>query len=132
MSVDNSVQSRIEILDRFTMTYEVSVQALRPDDYFAEFCDFYGIRNRENKLIPFAGSFKEALNELFGDVWEPVYGKTEELFGEPERVMFFENSAGIINELEGKDGLAPFFFVFDLMFCEYGSFTLCFISGTNN
>lgn len=28
--------------------------------------------------------------------------------------------------------LAPFFFVFDLMFCEYEGFTLCFLSGSNN
>lgn len=46
--------------------------------------------------------------------------------------MLFDDVSGIIDELEGPDGLAPFFFFFDLMFCEYDDFTLCFMSGSNN
>ena len=44
----------------------------------------------------------------------------------------FDNNVKLREELEGPDGLSPFFFVFDLMFCEYGEYTLCFISGSNN
>ena len=65
-------------------------------------------------------------------MWQKIEEKTKALLGEPESVAIFEDCGPLIDEMEGADGLAPFFFVFDIMFCEYKRFTLCFISGTNN
>ena len=132
MSVDPSVKEKAAVLDDFAMTYEVSVRALDAERYLEEFYDWYEIKSREHKLIPSGSSFHETLDELFGDVWQPIAEKTEGLFGEPKRIMIFEDSTELIGELEGPDGLAVFYIVFDLMFCEYDRFTLCFLSGTNN
>ena len=46
--------------------------------------------------------------------------------------MVFDDLSRIIDELEGPDGLTPFFFVFDVVFAEYEDFILCFINGSNN
>ena len=120
-------------LDKLSMDYETSVQLLPGSGYLEAFWDFYEIKNRTQSLIPAEGDFREALRELSGDdVWEPIAKLTEALFGAPERVLVFEDNAALRNELEGPEGFGPFFFIFDLMFCEYGDYTLCFISGTNN
>jgi len=127
------IGNQIEALNELTMVYEVSVQALSTEDYLTEFYDFYEINNRESHLIPSPGSFHDTLKEVCGDdVWRRIAEYTEYLFGEPKRVTVFDDVRTVIDQLEGEDGLAPFFFVFDLMFCEYEGFTLCFISGTNN
>ena len=121
------------ILDEVVMDSEVSVHALFEEDYLKEFYDFYEIQNRDQKLIPSPYSFHESLKELCGDsVWRMVAEMTEKLFGVPKGITEFENIRPVIDEMEGEDGLAPFFFVFDMMFYEYGGFTLCFITGTNN
>lgn len=115
------------------MKYEVSVHAFSADGYLNEFYDFYEIRDRSHALAASLDSFREALKELCGDdVWLVIAEQTEALFGEPKLVEVFENSSAVIDELEGADGLAPFFFVFGLLFCVFDGFVLCFISGTNN
>lgn len=130
---DPTLQSKAGILDELAMTDETAVQAFGAGDYLKDFMDFYEIKNRSHRLIPSAGSFHDALCEVCGDdVWQRIAEETERLFGTPQRVTVFEDPGKLIGELEGSDGLAPFFFVFDVMFCEYDGFTLCFISGTNN
>lgn len=133
LDMDNDVRKKAGILDDLTMKYEVAVQALFEKDYLKEFCDFYEIKNRSAKLIDSPDPWHDALKELSGDdVWRHIAGDTEYLFGEPDRVRIFDDVGKLTDELEGPDGLAPFFFVFDIMFCEYDGFTLCFMSGTNN
>ena len=133
MRVDDTVLNKVEGLNELAMAYEVSVQAFSADDYLNGFYDFYEIKDRDHKLIRSPYPFGESLKELSGDdVWQPIADMTLRLFGEPQDIKIFENFEKLTDELEGPDGLAPFFFVFDLMFCEYGGFTLCFISGTNN
>ena len=134
MTDDRSVLDRAVALDKLSMGYETAVYALAGVDYTADFYKTFRVRkNRNGKLIPHPeGTFRGALRELAGDdVWEPIAEETERLFGTPLRVTAFENDEALREEL-GPKGYAPFFFVFDLMFCEYGTFTLCFISGTNN
>ena len=133
MLAEDPVLKKAEELYELAMVYEVSVLALRADDYLNGFYDFYEIKDRDHKLIRSPYPFNEALRELSGDdVWQPIADMTLRLFGEPLDVKVFDDFTALTDELEGPDGLAPFFFVFDLMFCEYDSFTLCFISGTNN
>ena len=130
---DKTITDKVGILDELAMAFEVSVIAFPAEDYMREFCDFYEIKNRDLKLIPSPNPFREALRELAGDdVWRPIAEQAESLFGAPKCVKVFEDDKALRDELEGPDGLAPFFFVFDLMFCEYEGFTLCYISGTNN
>ena len=47
-------------------------------------------------------------------------------------MVFDGATADLCEALGGRRGLSPFFFVFDMMFCEYPECTLCFMSGTNN
>lgn len=120
-------------LDKLAMYYETAVQLFPGTGYLKNFYDFYEIKNREPKLIPTEGGFRETLREVSGDdVFTPIADLTEELFGTPERVLVFDDSASLCDELDGPDGLGPLFFIFGMMFCEYGGFTLCFMSGTNN
>ena len=120
-------------LDKLSVYYETAVQLLPGSGYLEAFLEFYEIKNRELELIPAEGSFREALRELSGDdVWEPIARQTEALFGTPERITTVGELEALREELDGPDGFGPFFFNFDLLFCEYGTFTLCFISGTNN
>ncbi len=121
------------MLDSAAMVSEVSVLLFPEKRCLEEFYDYFEIRNRKAKLVPSPESFHDALKELSGDdVWRNIAEKTESLFGLPKSVALFDDPDPIRDELEGVDGLAPFFFVFDIMFCEYEGFTLCFISGTNN
>lgn len=132
-SLDPDVREKAALLDELAMRYETAVQVLPGAGYLEAFLDFYEVKNRGQRLVPAEGSFREALREVCGDeVWEPIARQTEALFGTPERVTVFEDDAALRDELEGPEGLGPFFFLFDLVFCEYGPFTLCFISGTNN
>jgi len=127
------MRNQIKALNELTMEYEVSVQALSSEDYLTEFFDFYEVKNRGSRLIPSPDSFHDTLREVCGDdAWRCIAERSEYLFGEPKRVTVFDDAKAVIDCLEGEDGLAPFFFVFNVMFCEYESFTLCFISGTNN
>lgn len=133
MFTDAEIKNKTAELSRLAKKYETAVQVLSRDHYLEEFFDFYEIRNRNHKLIPAAGSFHEELSEVSGsDVWQPIAEKTESFFGLPEKIFLFEDVSPLIKELDGPDGLAPFFFVFDVMFCVYKDFTLCFMSGTNN
>ena len=120
-------------LNTLTMEYETAVIPFSAHGYLEEFYDYYEIQDRSPQLILSEYSFRDTLREVSGyDVWEPIAEKTESFFGTPKRVMVFDRMNELKDELEGSTGLAPFFFVFDLMFCEYEEFTLCFMSGTNN
>ncbi|MBQ5399420.1 MAG: hypothetical protein IIU14_08325 [Ruminococcus sp.] len=133
MKNDEILSEKVRLLDELAMEKEVCVQAFDIENYLTEFYDFYEIKNRKQSLIQSPKNFDMTLKELAGDdVWLPIAESAESLFGEPERVMIFDDYSALIGELEGEDGLGPFFFVFDIMFCEYDGFALCFISGTNN
>ncbi|MBR2578427.1 MAG: hypothetical protein IKE38_05785 [Erysipelotrichaceae bacterium] len=120
-------------LDDLAMDSEISVCLFSSGNYLNEFHEWFEIRNRDHKLKVSTEGFYEELKDLCGrDVYRQLADKTVELFGLPERIMRFEDDTGPKEELEGPDGLAPFFFVFDMMFCEYKDLTLFFISGTNN
>ena len=124
---------RIEQLDELAMVHEVAVIPFSAGDYLDDFYDFFEIKDRGPRLTPSPESFRERLRELAGDGrWQPIAERAEEFFGTPWRVAEFDDDTALREELEGPDGLAPFFFVFDLVFCEYEDLTLCFMSGTNN
>ncbi len=129
----NDIYEKVHVLYDLAMKYEVAVIPLFEEDYLNEFLDFYEIKNRDLELIPAEKDFDESLKDLSGEYrWEELAEKTKELFGIPVNVMIFADDTSLREELEGPDGLAPFYFVFDLMFCEYEGFTLCFICGSNN
>ena len=135
MRLDPILDARLQALEDFAMVYETAVVPFCAGDYLPAFYDFYRIKKRHSKLVPAAEGFCEALTEVSGDGrGQLIAAKTESLFGPPKRVMCFEDSAPVVRQLEGTGGrgLGPFFFIFDLLFCEYDGFTLCFISGSNN
>ena len=115
------------------MEYEVAVIPFSSGDYLEEFYRFYKVFNRDHKLVPASDSYYEELKELETyDGWREIIGQTKTFFGIPNCIKVFEDAAALTEELEGPLGLAPLFFVDDLLFCEYDDLTLCFISGTNN
>ena len=133
MTADQNAGMKAGQLNDLAMQYETSVIKLPADSYLEAFYRFYEIKNRNQNLIPSPNGFYETLREVSGyDVWQPIARRTENLFGLPKRVTVFEDDRSLREEMEGPDGLGPFFFIFDLMFCEYDGFTLCFISGSNN
>ena len=133
MSEVLDLSSKIQLLNTLSMQYETAVIDFPADGYPNAFFDYFEIKDRDLKLIPSELGFHETLKEVSGyDVWQLIADLTEEFFGEPKRVTVFEDDKSLRDELEGPEGLAPFFFIFDLMFCEYDDFTLCFISGSNN
>ncbi len=122
-------------LGDLAMDYEVAVKPLFEEDYLKEFYDFYEIKDRKPELVTSEQGLDESLKDLNGEYrWEAIAEKTRSLFGLPVRIKVFkiEDLEGLKEELGGPRGLSSFFFVFDLMFCEYEDFTLCFISGSNN
>ena len=133
MIADKDWKANLKLLNDLAMQYEVGVKLLYEKNYLKEFYDFYEIRNRKAKLVPAEEGFEEILKNVSGEYrWEAIAEKTKSLFGLPLRVTVFDDITKLRDEMEGPEGLAPFFFVFDLMFCEYGEYTLCFISGSNN
>ena len=133
MIADKDWKAKLKLLNELAMRYEVAIKPLYEKDYLKEFYDFYEIKNRRAKLIPAEEGFEETLKNVSGEYrWEAIAEKAKSMFGLPLRVIVFDDDTKLREELEGPDGLAPFFFVFDLMFCEYGEYTLCFISGSNN
>ena len=133
MNREQHWDERFGLLNDFAMGYETAVAPMFSDDYLQEFYDFYRVKNRKRKLVPFDKGFHEALKEVSGDdCWRPIAEKTELLFGVPACVTVFDDDTALREEMGGQRGYAPFFFVFGIMFCEYEKFTLCFISGTNN
>ena len=75
----------------------------------------------------------KVMKDLCGERgWEAIAAETEGLFGPPKRVMVFDDAEKLRQSLGGPRGCVGWFFVFDLMFCEFGDFTLCYICGTNN
>ena len=124
---------KVDMIYDLAMEYEVAVIPLFEENYLEEFLSFYEIKTRDLKLIPEEESFDEALRSVSGEYrWEAIAEKAKSLFGLPKRIMVFEDDAKLKDEMEGPDGLAPFFFVFGMMFCEYEDYTLCYMSGTNN
>ena len=133
MIPDNLWYEKLQQLDDLAMGYEVAVIPLFEEDYLNEFYDFYKIRTRKSKLIPSEEGFEASLKTVSGEYrWESIAEMAKNLYGLPTRVMFLEDNPKLRDELGGRRGLSPFFFVFDMMFCEYGDFTLCFMSGSNN
>lgn len=133
MIFDQQWHEKLDLLDELAMGYEVAVIPLYEKDYLKEFYDFYRIKNRKAKLIPSEEGFEETLKGVSGEYrWEEIAEETERLFGLPERVTVFDDDTKLRDALGGRRGLSPFFFVFDMMFCEYGEFTLCFLCGSNN
>ena len=125
--------SRITLLNELSMPYETAVIPLYDADYTKEFCTFYHIYGQTAKTVPFELRFSDALKEICGDNCQKAIAETAvRLFGVPKRITVLEDGDNLIKLLEGPDGYAPFFFVFDLMFCEYDHLTLCFLSGSNN
>lgn len=133
MKIDETILDKVEQLDRLAMVYETAAIPFEPGGCLGEFYDFYQIKGRGARLVPSPEPFRGRLRELSGyDRWAPIADEAERLFGTPARVLEFDDDSTVRDELEGPDGLAPFFFVFDVMFCEYEAFTLCLMSGTNN
>lgn len=133
MTEISGADSRISELNELAMKYETSVMCFSAENYLEEFYDFFEIRNRDNEIKADSEGFHDSLKEVCGyDVWQPIAEKAESLFGLPEKIFIFSDASSIIEEMEGPDGLGPFFFIFDILFCEYEDITLCFISGTNN
>jgi hypothetical protein len=133
MKVDQNLSDRISDLNKLAMVYETGVSLFSGKDYLTEFYNFYEIINRKEKLLPSPCGFEETLKDVSGDdCWKIIADQTKSLFGSPRRVMVFEDVRNLQDELGGPDGLSPFYSVFDLMFCEYEHYTLCFISGSNN
>lgn len=133
MTLNRNLSERLSVLNELAMVYETGVNLFSGMDYLKEFYDFYEIGSRMEKLIPSSCGFEKTLKDVSGDdCWKPIADKTKSLFGIPRRVMVFENVRNLQEELGGPDGLSPFYSVFDLMFCEFGDYTLCFISGSNN
>jgi len=124
---------KLDLLNETSMGYEVGVTPLFEADYLKEFYDFFRIKDRSPRLIQSEDEFDESLKVLSGEYrWEATAEKTKELFGLPDRITFFDDITELKEELGGPTGLSSFFFVFEIMFCEYEGFTLCFICGTNN
>ena len=122
-------------LEELAMGYEVAVFPLFAQDYLQEFYDWFRIRDRDRraKLIPSEEGFEASLKAVSGEYrWEAIAEMAKRLYGLPSRVMVFDDDRRLRDALGGPRGLSSFFFVFDMMFCEYGDFTLCFLSGTNN
>ena len=133
MEKDKDILEKVLDLDKLAMDSEISVYHFSSGDYLSEFYEWFKIRNRDHRLKASTGDFYEELGDLCGrDTYRLLADKTVEFFGLPERIVRFEDGTGPKEELEGPDGLAPFFFVFNMMFCEYKDLTLFFISGTNN
>ena len=133
MTSKDELFEKVDMIYDLAMGYEVAVIPLFEEDYLEEFLNFYEIRNRNVKLIPKEDSIEEALRNVSGEYrWEAIAEKAKSLFGLPNRILAFEDDAELREELEGPDGLAPFFFVFGMMFCEYEGYTLCYMSGSNN
>ena len=131
---DQEWNDKLDLLEDLAMGYEVGVIPFFEKNYLQEFYDFYEIRHRSGRLIPAEAGFEESLRDVSGEYrWEAIAEKALELFGRPFRVMVFDTyDPGLTEELGGTRGLSPFFFVFDMIFCEYEGFTLCFMSGSNN
>lgn len=130
---DDDWFEKLPPLDDLAMRYEVAVIPLFEADYLREFRRFYELSSGGATLVASKDGFEEALAGVCGEGrWEAIAEKTLELYGRPTRVTVFDDDQALRRELEGPDGLAPFFFVFGLMFCEFEGFCLCFMSGTNN
>ena len=132
MALDGVSRDKLRELDDFSMKYEVAVHAFGTENYSEEFFDLYEIKNRTPEPMALPDSFIEIAVERCGEFCLPVAEKAVSLFGEPKRVTVFDNDSALKEELEGALGLAPFFFVFEILFCEYEGLTICFISGSNN
>ena len=130
-----AVREKVDALEELAMGYGTAVFELFAEDYLTEFYDLFRIRDRSPKLIPFEVSFREALRLSCGEGrFEAVAETAERLFGLPKRIMTFSepDQKALTERLGGRRGRAPFFFVFDLLFCEYEGFALCFIPGSND
>ena len=131
---DWNIAGKVDELHELAMDYGTAVIDWYTDDYLGEFYAFYEIRDKSAALVPYPVDFREALKITCGEYrWEQIAEKTESLFGLPKRILVFDNEKTVTEQLAmGEGGVGPFYFVFDLLFCEYEGFTLCFISGSND
>jgi len=130
-----AVRGKVDVLDELAMGYGTAVFELFAEDYLTEFYDLFRLRYRRPRLVPFEVSFREALRQTCGEGrYEAIAETAERLFGLPKQIRTFaeKDRMALTDRLGGRHGLAPFFFVFDLLFCEYEGFTLCFIPGSND
>ena len=122
-------------LNAFAMEREISVTPFTDPDWLEAFYDFFEIRKKNRRFapVPTGTDLYGGMTDLAGEeAGRAVAAETERLFGLPLRLTRFEDAQELMDELSGPRGLAPFFFVFDALFCEYEGFTLCFLCGTNN
>lgn len=120
-------------LEEFAMGYNTAVIPFSAEGYLEEFYDTYRIRNRNPVLVPAEEGFAETLKVVCGPYrYLPVAEKIKSLFGIPSKIFVFDDDSELREKLGGRRGLSPFFFVFDIMFCEYDDFTICFMSGSND
>ena len=134
MITEHEVLQKVWQLDDHAMEWNTAVMPLPAEDYLETFFDFYEIRDRDLSPVPCGGSLHDSMVMLCGEGrGEPVAEKAESLFGRPGRIMVFEDPGPLTRQLEmSEGGVGPFYFIFDLMFCEYEGFTLCFITGSND
>lgn len=135
MRTSPEIAEKTKRLNELAMRYETAVLDFPKEGYLDAFYRFYEMKDRSRELAPSELCFLETLQETVGtDSAGPVAAETERLFGMPKRVLVFEDPKPVAEELEGEGGQGPgpFFFIFDLMFCEFKDCTLCFISGSNN
>ena len=134
MRYEENWDDRWSELDDFAMAYEIAVVPFTEEDYLEAFCDFYEVtENRDLELVRSEDGLYKCLEDFAGDErGDAVASETERLFGMPTGMTYIEDEEELLDEISGVNGLAPFFFVFELLFCEYEGFTLCFIFGTNN
>ena len=122
------------LLDDLAMEYETAVFYLDKDDYLEQFYELNFAVDRTCSLTVYDGSLQDAFADLCGeDAGKLIAEKTESYFGIPKKILFFDDTAKVTDELEAaSDGWGVFYIVFDAMFLEYEGFALCFVSGTNN
>ena len=126
------VSNAIKQLNDFTMKYEAAVIPFSADGYLEEFFDFYKMKRRDHGVTRFSRSLEKTLKSYGGDDCAgPITREIKKTFGLPLDVKVFVNSTYSLHEFEDGDNLTPFFFVFDIVFCEYENFTLCLIFGSN-
>ena len=130
----NEQKVKAFLLDDLAMEYETAVFYLDKDDYLEQFFDLNFTVDRICSLTVYDGELEEAFSDLCGeDAGKLIAEKTESYFGIPKRILFFDDTAKVTDELEASsDGWGVFYIVSDAMFLEYDGFALCFVSGTNN
>lgn len=102
------------------------------EEYLKEFRSYFKLKNSvmfEEISQDIHAFFKEALYIDDQEVRNLVYWISRSL-GEYERILTVTDTETIDN-LSGTRGLAPFFFVEEVYFIEYGDKVLCLMTGND-